>query len=575
MLSPELKFILKNLLKQKKKLILVGFTGIVGAACKGYLPLFIEKMMESSGSQDKLMSIAWIGVAVAGTIAISRYFHIFTMNVVSEKVSQDLREQLQFKFLNLDLKFHNNYITGSGGLLSRTFNDVRIIHDGLRLFADLFSAPLTFIFLIFALFQLDTQLTLYILLVAPLLAFVLGRLSRSIRKYSLLGIQQLERITSTIKESLDGVRTIQSFSLQNILRGKLQAEGSEYIHMRTKTHSRIEFMGPFTEFLATLIVLGIFFYFSTKIASGKATTGNLMGFITAMLQINEPIKKFQEAYVRMQETKVSAVRIRSMIEEKSIIEENAQAEMFPAQWSKISYKNISFSYASDQVLLQNFNLDIYKGQSVAFVGESGSGKSTVANLLARFYDPQSGEITVDGKNINTLTLASLRQNISLVSQDVFLFSDTIEKNIQAAQSEYDPSRIVKCAMAASAHQFIQRMPMGYQTNVGERGNLLSGGEKQRVAIARAFYKDSPILILDEATSALDSVSEEQVQIGLEHLMTGRTTFVIAHRLSTVMNADVIVVLKKGQVVEAGSHSELIQKGGEYARLFQKQSMSKN
>lgn len=574
MLSPELKFILKNLFKQKNKLFLVALTGITGAACKGYLPLFIERMMESSGSQDKLMSIAWIGVAVAATIAFSRYFHIFTMNVVSENVSQDLREQLQFKFLNLDLKFHNNYITGSGGLISRTFNDVRIIHDGLRLFADLFSAPLTFVFLIFALFKLDWQLTLYILLVAPVLAFVLGRLSRSIRKYSLMGIQQLERITSTIKESLDGVRTIQSFSLQNILRGKLQAEGSEYIHMRTKTHSRIEFMGPFTEFLATLIVLGIFFYFSTKIASGRATTGNLMGFITAMLQINEPIKKFQEAYVRMQETKVSAVRIRSMIEEKSIIEENAQAEDFPAQWSKISYKNISFSYTPEQVLLKNFNLDILKGQSVAFVGESGSGKSTVANLLARFYDPQAGEITVDGKNINQLKLTSLRQNISLVSQDVFLFSDTIEKNIQAAQPEYNPGLIVKCAMAASAHQFIQKMPMGYQTNVGERGNLLSGGEKQRVAIARAFYKDSPILILDEATSALDSVSEEQVQIGLEHLMKGRTTFVIAHRLSTVKNADVIVVLKKGQVVESGTHDQLLEKGGEYARLFQTQSMTK-
>jgi ATP-binding cassette, subfamily B, bacterial MsbA len=574
MISSELKFILKNLFKQKNKLGLVAVTGIIGAACKGYLPLFIERMMEASGSQEKLMSIAWIGIAVAATIAICRYFHIFTMNVVSENVSQDLREQLQFKFLNLDLKFHNNYITGSGGLLSRTFNDVRIIHDGLRLFADLFSAPLTFIFLIIALFKLDYQLTLYILLVAPLLAFVLGRLSRSIRKYSLLGIQQLERITSTIKESLDGVRTIQSFSLQNILRGKLQTEGKEFIHMRTKTHSRIEFMGPFTEFLATLIVLGIFFYFSTKIASGKATAGNLMGFITAMLQINEPIKKFQEAYVRMQETKVSAVRIRAMIEEKSIIEENADAETFPADWNKISYKNVSFSYAEDQVLLKNFNLDILKGQSVAFVGESGSGKSTVANLLARFYDPQGGEITVDGKNINKLTLASLRQNISLVSQDVFLFSDTIEKNIQAAQPEYNPGLIVKCAIAASAHQFIQKMPMGYQTNVGERGNLLSGGEKQRVAIARAFYKDSPILILDEATSALDSVSEEQVQIGLEHLMTGRTTFVIAHRLSTVMNADVIVVLKKGQVVESGSHAELLQKGGEYSRLFQTQSMNK-
>lgn len=572
MIAPELRFVLKNLFKQKRKLILVALTGIIGAACKSYLSIFIQKLMDSTGSPERLMTLAWIGLAIAGTMALSRYFHIFTMNVVSEKVSQDLREQLQNKFLNLDLKFHNNYMTGSGGLLSRTFNDVRIIQDGLRLFADLFSAPLTFVGLLVALFMMDSHLTLYILLVAPLLAFVLGRLSRSIRKYSLMGIEQLERITSTIKESLDGVRTIQSFSLQNILRRKLQKEGEDFIHMRTKIHSRIEFMGPFTEFIATIIVLGIFFYFSSKIAAGKATTGNLMGFIAAMLQINEPIKKFQEAYVRLQETRVSGKRIRSMIEEKTIIEDNANAEVFPSQWTTIEYKNIAFAYSDEQILLKDFNLKVHWGQSIAFVGESGSGKSTVANLLGRFYDPQGGEIIVDGKNINQFTLASLRQNISLVSQDVFLFSDTIEKNIQAGIAEYDPNRIVKCAMAASAHQFIQKMPLGYQTNVGERGNLLSGGEKQRVAIARAFYKDSPILILDEATSALDSVSEEQVQVGLEHLMKGRTTLIIAHRLSTVKNADIIVVLKKGQIVEQGSHEELLQKNGEYFRLFQSQSL---
>lgn len=570
MISPEIKFVLKNLLKQKTKLIVVAITGILVAISKGSLSILVKELFDASDSSERLMGLAWIGLAIALVMTVGRYFHIFTMNMASENVSQDLREQLQNKFINLDLKFYNNYVTGSGGMLSRTFTDVRIIHDGLRLFADLFSAPLTFIFLLFALFRLDHMLTFYILLVAPLLAFVLGRLSRSIRKYSLMGVEQVERITSTIKESLDGVRTIQSFSLQNILKGKLQKEGQDYISMRAKIHSRVESMGPFTEFLATIIVLMIFFYFSSQISSGNATAGNLIGFVTAMLQINEPVKKFQEAYVRVQEMRVSAKRIRSMIEEKTIIEDNVNAESFPEQWTSIEYKDVSFAYAEDQVLLKNFNLKVQKGESIAFVGESGSGKSTVANLLARFYDPQLGEITVDNKNINKFTLASLRQNISLVSQDVFLFSDTIEKNIQAGAAEYNPDRIVRCALAASAHQFIQKTPMGYQTNVGERGNLLSGGEKQRIAIARAFYKDSPILILDEATSALDSVSEEQVQSGLEHLMKGRTTFIIAHRLSTVKDADRIVVLKKGQIVEQGTHEELISKQGEYHRLFNTQ-----
>ncbi len=290
-----------------------------------------------------------------------------------------------------------------------------------------------------------------------------------------------------------------------------------------------------------------------------------------MLQINEPIKKFQEAYVRIQETRVSAKRIYSMLEEKSELENQSVTVHLPNDWKSIHYKNIHFSYGDDNVLLKNFNLSIKRGQSVAFVGESGSGKSTIANLLARFYDPQSGEILFDQNNIKSFSLQELRKNISLVSQEVFLFSDSIEKNIQAGADVFDETKIKSCAQAAFADEFISRLPEKYKTHVGERGNSLSGGEKQRVAIARALYKDSSILILDEATSALDSVSEEQVQRGLDILMKGRTTFIIAHRLSTIQNADVIVVMKKGTMVEFGTHKELIQSEGEYFKLFTSQT----
>ncbi len=535
MISSELKCVIQDLLTHKKKLFIVAIAGIIMALCKGYLPLFIQQMVSYSNSTEKLFSIAWIGLAIAFVMTSSRYLHIFTMNVIAENVSQTLREKLQRKFIHLDLKFHNKYASGSGGLLSRTFFDVRVIQDGLRLFADIFSAPLTFIFLITALFKLEFQLTLYILVAAPVLAILLRQVSKSIRKYSLLGTEQLEKITSTIKESLDGVRTIQSFSLQNILQNKLSALGADYIGMRKKIHGRIELMGPFTEFLATLIVLGIIFYFSTKISKGTADTSQLIGFITAMLQINEPIKKFQEAYVRIQETRVSAKRIYSMLEEKSELENQTNPQPIPADWKSIEYKNVHFSYDDENILLENFNLKIQRGQTVAFVGESGSGKSTVANLLARFYDPQSGDILFDQTNIKSFSLQELRQNISLVSQEVFLFSDSIEKNIQAGSDTFDFEKIQSCAKAAFADDFISRLPEKYQSNVGERGNGLSGGEKQRVAIARALYKNSAILILDEATSALDSVSEEQVQLGLNILMKGRTTFVIAHRLSTIQN----------------------------------------
>lgn len=566
----ELKSTLKELFVFKKYLIIVALTGVIGAACKGFIALFIRELMDAAVTNpDKLKSMAWVGVALALSIGVSRYFHIFLMNLSAEKVSQSLRQKLQSKFMKLNLKFHNNYAAGSGGLISRTMNDIRIIHDGLRLFADLFSAPLLFIFLLINLFFLDTKLTIYILFLTPLLALFLKKISKGIRKYSIFGIEQLERITSTIKESLDGVRTIQAFNLEKNMENKLIQQGAEFVHMRKKVHALIESMGPITEFIATFLILGVVFYFSQKISLGLTTAGALTGYITAILQINEPVKKFQEAYVRIQETRVAAARVFHLLDENSEIEESLAALDFPEKWNSIEYKDVSFSYG-DENLIENFNLTINKGQVVAFVGESGSGKSTLANLLARFYDPRSGSILIGNQNIKDIRLSELRKNIGLVSQDVFLFSDTIEKNILASKEITDSSLIVEAAKAAHAHDFILRLPRQYQTQTGERGNLLSGGEKQRVGIARAFLKDAPILILDEATSALDSISEEQVQKGLETLMKGRTTFVIAHRLSTIQNADLILVLSKGKIVERGTHNELLARSGEYSQLFKMQ-----
>jgi ATP-binding cassette subfamily B protein/subfamily B ATP-binding cassette protein MsbA len=491
------------------------------------------------------------------------------MNVTSERVSQRLRQKLQAKFMKLNLKFHNNYAAGSGGLISRTMNDIRIVQDGLRLFADLFTAPLLFVFVLYNLFTMDARLIMYILVIAPLLLFFLKTISKGIRKYSIFGIEQLERMTSTIKESLDGVRTIQAFNLEKRMEKKLVTEGDEYIFMRKRIHALIESMGPITEFIATFLVLAVMYYFSVKISKHEASTGILTGFITGLLGLNEPIKKFQEAYVRVQETRVAAARIFHMLDEDSEVEEHPDAATFPAGWNEIEYRNVNFSYG-DENLITGFNLKIKKGQMVAFVGESGSGKSTIANLLARFYDPQQGEILIGGHNTKRIKLHDLRKNIGLVSQDVFLFSDTIENNIIADSENSGAADVQKAAKLAHAHDFIMRLPDQYKSKVGERGNLLSGGEKQRVGIARAFYKDAPILILDEATSALDSVSEEQVQKGLESLMKGRTTLVIAHRLSTIQNADLILVLSKGKIVEQGSHQELLKKKGEYSRLFEVQ-----
>lgn len=570
-MQSDIRYVWSKLLKYKSTLIIVGLTGMIYAASKAFIAHYVKDLMDSAAMPQNLESLIGIGIGLAFVISISRYFHIFLMNVVSEKVTQDIRQQLQQKFLRLNLKFHNTYASGSGGLLSRTFNDVKVVQDGLRLFADIFTAPLMFVAVVFNLFYFDTTLAFSILVITPVILIALRQLSRTIKKYSVFGVEQLERITSTIKESLDGVRTIQAFNLENFFKKKLVNQGDHFIEMRRKVHGRVELIGPINEFVATLILVAIVYYFSSRIAGGKSSFGVLMAYLTTIMQANEPIKKFQEAIVRLQESRVCADRIEKMLSENSEVPESGKNILFPKTWNTIEYKNIQFSY-DETPLIQNFNLEIKKGQTVAFVGESGSGKTTLANLLARFYDAQSGEISIGGINTRDIQLHDLRKNIGLVSQEVFLFSDTIATNITAGENAIDhPEKVISAAKAAHAFDFINKNPEKFNTLVGERGGNFSGGEKQRLAIARALYKDAPILILDEATSALDSVSEEQVQRGLDELMQGRTTLVIAHRLSTIQNADLILVMKQGQIVEKGVHKELLEKNGEYARLYYTQN----
>lgn len=571
-MQSDIRYVWTKLTKYKSTLIIIGLTGLIYSASKAFISHYVKSLMDSATMPQNLETLIGLGIGLAFVISISRYFHIFLMNMVSERVTQDIRQQLQHKFLKLNLKFHNTYASGSGGLLSRTFNDVKIVQDGLRLFADIFTAPLMFVAVIFNLFYFDTTLAFSILFITPVILFALRQLSKTIKKYSVFGVEQLEKITGTIKESLDGVRTIQAFNLENFFTKRLVKQGDHFIEMRRKVHGRVELIGPINEFVATLILVAIVYYFSSRIAAGKSSFGVLMAYLTTIMQANEPIKKFQEAIVRIQESRVCADRIERMLNEDSEVPESGKNLPFPKDWNMIEYKNIQFAYDATP-LIQNFNLQIKKGQTVAFVGESGSGKTTLANLLARFYDAQSGEIMIGSVDTKDISLHDLRKNIGLVSQDVFLFSDTIETNIIAGSETKANTheKVVAAAKAAHALDFVNKNPDKFNALVGERGGNFSGGEKQRLAIARALYKDAPILILDEATSALDSVSEEQVQRGLDELMQGRTTLVIAHRLSTIQNADLILVMKRGQIVEKGVHKELLEKNGEYARLYYTQN----
>lgn len=563
----EIKKLTAELKPYKKSIIIIAITGVIYAVASARIALMTKSLFDSlsANKHDEIIRLVPIALGLAFLTGISRYFHIYIMNYIAECVVQSIRQKLQQKFMRLNLSFHNTYAAGSGGLISRILNDMRVIQDGLRVVADVFLHPLLFIFLLGNLFYIDWKLTLATFVMIPVIGGILKSVSRSMRKYIPQERDAMEYMTSTIKESLDGVRIIQSFNLEKDMADRLIKDSDKYLSIRKTVYKRQEAAGPATEFIATAIVLCVLLYTSYEVAAGRATPGTFIGFITSLLMLNQPIKRFQEAYVRIQEVIISVQRIFSIIDDPSEVPEKSENKPFPSDWKKIIYRNVSFSYGKEMIL-KNVNLEIHRGEVVALVGASGSGKSTIVNLLERFFDATSGEILIDDINIQDLNLKDLRRNVALVTQDVFLFSDTIEKNIWAGDYGRNVKDVVSMAKLANAHDFIMKMPHGYQSRVGDRGNLLSGGEKQRISIARAMFKNAPLLILDEATSALDTASEIEVQKGLDHLMEGRTALVIAHRLSTIQKADKIVVLRQGEIVEVGTHQDLLANKSEYFRF---------
>lgn len=566
MISPDLKKIMRELAPFKKDLIIIAIAGLVMGGAQARVLMLSKDLMDSLslGTTTKLMQTGALVIGLTLLSGIGRYFSVYMMNFVGEQVTQNIRHRLQRKFMNLNLSFHNSFAAGSGGMISRILNDIVVIQNGLRMFSDSFTQPVIFIALISWMFYLNWKLTASIFIVLPLLLWFLRQISKTIKHHSLKGQEDLEKITSTIKESLDGVRIIQSFNLEDEMSNRFLRESDEYLESRKKIHQRVEIAGPVTEFIATVVTVGILLYLGSLIALKQATIGDFVGYVAGILGVNPPIKKIQESYVRLQETLVAAKRIYSILEQDSEVPQAKATRDFPKDWKTITYKNVSFSYGSEQIL-KNINLTIHRGEVIAFVGASGSGKSTLVNLLERFFDPSEGQILIDGVSTDEIKLKDLRANIALVTQDVFLFSDTVERNIWAGDFSKKKEGVLPAAQSANAHNFITKQG-GYQYKVGDRGNLLSGGEKQRVSIARAIFKDAPILILDEATSALDSASEIEVQKGLDHLMEGRTALVIAHRLSTIARADKIIVMRAGEIVETGSHQDLLNRAGEYANL---------
>ena len=522
------------------------------------------------GHAQELAQICLEFVGIYAVSGVFRFFNMYILLFTAEKITVQMQKDLQQKYMVLSYRFHN--LSDSGGYISRIINDVSIVKEGLKFFADSVREPFSVIVLLGYVLWLNPKLTLTLFLVTPFLGIILGRVGRSVRKYSYTQQETLEQFTSTLKETFDGLRVIQSFNLEQAMRKRLAKVGDTYLEARRKIITRQEFASPLTEFIGVLVFAGTCYYIVTQ--TSENSVGGFISYIAALGYLQQPIKKLQETYVRLQQTVASNERIFSVLEDARDVPEVARPVAFDPNWDKIVFDRVSFSYGNEKVL-KGVSLEVKRGQVIALIGESGSGKSTMMNLFERFIDPDEGEIRIGGTRIQDLSLQVLRHQIGLVTQDVFLFNETIDKCIRSGLPEdmaTGPQVMssVEAAKLANAIDFIERRPLKFQTMVGERGSALSGGEKQRISIARAIFKNAPILILDEATSALDSASEVEVQKGLDRLMEGRTTFVIAHRLSTVLKADRILVLERGQIVEDGTHAELLKRQGAYYQFYKLQ-----
>lgn len=501
------------------------------------------------------------------------YFQAYLMGYVGQKVITDIRNQVFRALQRQPLSFFDR--TPTGTIISRIINDVTLVQSTV---SDAFTAILkdsfTIIGLIFVVFYRDWKLAIIAFVVLPFAIYPIVSFGKRLRKVSTKTQKEMARLTNFLHETVTGQRIVKAFCMEEYENQRFNEENNTLFRIILKRYKIRALSSPIMETLGGIAIAVIIWYGGSEVISGRSTPGNFFSFTAALLMLYEPIKRLNRENHNIQQGLAAASRVFEVIDRPPEISEKDGA-MDPGKvQGVIEFKDVFFGY-EDKMVLKNINLKIDKNEVLAIVGESGVGKTTLVNLIPRFYDVTAGSIEIDGTDIRDMTLNSLRRNIALVTQDVILFNDTIKNNISYGEREQNQDRIEKVAAMAYAQDFISRLPYKYDTSVGEKGTRLSGGEKQRIAIARALYKDTPILILDEATSALDTASEVEVQKALENLIKGRTTIVIAHRLSTVINANRIIVLEGGTIVQSGTHNELLGSEGPYKRLYELQFRNKS
>lgn len=529
------------------------------------LKYLVDDLLISRDSA-KLYQLPAIVIAIFSANFIIRFLHYYLLRIVIARVNQKLRNNLYSHVMGLSADYYTSQSTGT--LMSRVAVDPQQVDAGVSCINILVREPLTFIALLGYAFSINWKLTLIMAAIFPLLAWVFTATGRNLKRYITRMAEENARLFSTLQETFTGIRVIQSFRLEAHLREKFHDRIGRFTRYLLKTAALEEAAHPMVELLTAFAIAAVAFYGGREVLAGNMTSGDLLGFFAAFGLMMDPIRRLNEVSMKLHQAAGACDRIFEVFEWKPRLVEVAKPERLERFEREIRVEALHFSYpdAPEREVLCGIDFSLKKGSALALVGESGAGKTSLAQLLPRIFDPTSGKILIDDIDIRQAKLSDLRSLIAIVSQDVFLFNDTVEENIRCGRLGATKIDIHEAARRAHALEFIERLPLGMKTFIGDRGVKLSGGERQRLSIARAFLKHSPILVLDEATSSLDTASEKFVQQALDDLMQDRTTILIAHRLSTVKNADRIIVLKDGKIIESGSHSELIRHDGEYARF---------
>lgn len=534
----------------------------------GAMAWFLKPVIDGGAKDIRLITI-YLFVYVCFFIfkGFFSFAHSFLMHIVGTKLVRDIREQIFGRLIVLPMNFYVH--KPSGEIISRTINDSNVLQGILGYsIKDIIVEGFTFIVLLTVAFIRRWDIALLALIVLPFSFLVIDRFGRKMRKISQKTQEQISGLIVRLTESISGIKMIKAFLQEKLHKERFDEENKKYYRISIKGARTMEYSRLLHEIIIGIGTVGILFYGFYLVNINQLTLGELISFFTAVGLMYTPIKRIGAANNKLQQARAAADRLFYLLDQEPEVDGMLELTAFK---DGIAFNSVTFLYpGTKKRVLDDVNFHVKKGELIAVVGRSGAGKTTLVDMLPRFYRPTGGNITIDGIDINNVTLESLRRNIGIVSQDVILFNETVMDNIAFGKNDAPMEEIIEAAKAAYAHDFIKDMPLGYDTVIGERGVRLSGGQKQRIAIARALLKNPPILILDEATSSLDTASEAIVQKALDNLMSGRTVFVIAHRLSTIRRADRILVLDKHNIVETGTHEELMEKGSIYKFLYQSQ-----